>query len=385
MVIGKKRVVLIKISCGGIRLPKEIGALKKEGYTITLLCRDEHRNCSKPKKSEEYEEIRLKLKAPRGIKLLLFLPIWWSFVFVCLMILKWDIVHAIDIHSIPPAIIAGKLKRKTVIYEILDIGEYELVLPDSIRTICVKIDKLFMGFANAVIVADEMQIVGVGGIPNPKVITIYDSPPITLLRENDIFYRRGENFTLFYAGMCYESKRLNLDKVLESIKNLENVKLVIAGYGDLVDEIKKWAYRMPNKVEFIGKISYAEVFERGAKADLFFILRDPVILANKYTCGSTLLNAMMCGKPTLANKGTSTADKVYEENCGLVVDANNIEEIKEAIIKLRDNPELCEELGANARKAYEQKYSWEIMEERLLALYQELTGEVDKRLMGYDD
>ena len=65
-----------------------------------------------------------------------------------------------------------------------------------------------------------------------------------------------------------------------------------------------------------------------------------------------------------------------EANCGLVVDANNIEEVKEAIIKLRDDPELCEELGANARKAYERRYSWAIMEQRLITLYQELNDEI---------
>lgn len=76
------------------------------------------------------------------------------------------------------------------------------------------------------------------------------------------------------------------------------------------------------------------------------------------------------------NKRTSTANIVCEEDCGLVVDANNVEEIRNAIIKLRDNPELCKEFGANARKAYEQRYIWEIMEQRLVDLYRELIGEV---------
>ena len=53
--------------------------------------------------------------------------------------------------------------------------------------------------------------------------------------------------------------------------------------------------------------------------------------------------------------------------------------IKEAIIKLRDDPGLYEELVANARKAYGERYSWEIMERRLLTLYQELVGEVGQR------
>ena len=94
----------------------------------------------------------------------------------------------------------------------------------------------------------------------------------------------------------------------------------------------------------MGSIGHEEVLRRTAEADLLFVFRSHRVLANKYICGSKLLEAMMCGRPILVNKGTSTANKVLEENCGLVVDANNIEDIKEAIITLRDNPELCEEL-----------------------------------------
>jgi glycosyltransferase involved in cell wall biosynthesis len=197
-------------------------------------------------------------------------------------------------------------------------------------------------------------------------------------------HRKNEIFILFFAGLLMKKKALNLDKVFTAIESIEGVKIVIAGYGDLVEEIKECARKMPDKVQFIGEIGHAEVLERSAKADLLFVLRDPIVLVNKYICGSKVLEskvleAMMCGRPILVNKGTSTANKVREENCGLVVDANNIEEIKKAIIRLRDNPELCEELGANARKAHEERYSWEIMEGRLLALYQELTGEIGQK------
>jgi glycosyltransferase involved in cell wall biosynthesis len=95
----------------------------------------------------------------------------------------------------------------------------------------------------------------------------------------------------------------------------------------------------------------------------------------RYICGSTLFNAMVCGKPILVNLGTSTTNKVNRENCGLAVNSGDVEEIKQAIIRLRDNPPLCRELGANARRAYEQRYGWEIMETRLIGLYNELAGD----------
>ncbi|MCK4733234.1 MAG: glycosyltransferase, partial [Methanophagales archaeon] len=269
-------------------------------------------------------------------------------------------------------------KRKPVIYEMLDTTEDEIFLPWVIRNVCIKIDKLFMRFASGVILADEAQIEELGGVPNSKVVTVYDSPPDTF-NKMDISPRGNDTFTLFYGGMLLSAKLLNLDKIFTAIKDIEGVRIIVAGFGDLVDKIKEWSHQMPDKIQFIGEISHAEVLKRSVEAELLFILRSPLVLANKYICGSKVLEAMMCGTPILVNKETSTASKVYEENCGLVVDASNIEEIKKAIIRLRDDPELCEELGANARRAYEQRYGWDIMEQRLVDLYRELTVEIEQR------
>ncbi len=374
--MADKRVIFILSNAPeqDIRVCKEAGTLKQAGYVTLLLYWDREGKSNSARNTEEYDEkLCLRFKAPLGIMLIPFLPVWWSFVFVSLLVKKWDVVHALNLHSIVPSLIAGKLKRKPVIYEILDV--YEWRLPRTVRTICLGLDKLFMRLADGIIVADEAQIEGVGGIPNRNTVPIYDSPPDTF-RQKESGYLGNlteGNFTLFYAGALYKNRRLNLDKVVEAIKDIEGVKLIIAGYGDLVNEIEEWSGRLPDKVEFIGKISYEEVIETGLGADLFFVLRDSTVHTNRYTCGSNLFNAMICGKPILANQGSSTAVKTCNENCGLVVDANSVAEIREAILQLKENPELCRELGATARKAFEQKYSWEIMERRLISLYQELT------------
>lgn len=379
--MAEKRVLFVMSNTPDqdIRLFKEARTLKQAGYVTSLLYWDREGESNRLKNTEEYDEkLYLRFKAPSGIVLLPFLPVWWSFVFFSLLVKKWDIVHALNFHSIIPSLIAGKLKRKPVIYEILDV--YEWRLPRMVRTICMGLDKLYMRLADGIIIADEAQIEGIGGIPNHNIVPIYDSPPDSFSKKDSGYLgnQMKGNFALFYAGALYKNRRLNLDKVVEAVKDIEGVKLIIAGYGDLVNEIKEWSCRLPDKVEFIGRISYEEVIERGLRADLFFVLRDSTVPTNRYTCGSNLFNAMVCGKPILANEGSSTATKVYEENCGLVVDANNIAEIRKAILKLKENPQLCQELGATAKKAYEQRYSWEIMEQRLLALYHELGGELGR-------
>ena len=77
----------------------------------------------------------------------------------------------------------------------------------------------------------------------------------------------------------------------------------------------------------------------------------------------------MCGKPILVNSKTSTADKVLREKCGMVVDVNDLPELEKTIVLLKDNPDLCRQMGQNGRNAYEERYSWDLMEERLLNLY----------------
>lgn len=380
---GKKKVILIKSNVidRDVRLPKVIKALKGSGYEVTFLSWDRKYKAlpSEPGGGTEdyYREIRLRLKAPLGFKSFLFLPIWWSFVFFWLMVTRWDIAQATNLDSIIPTAIAGKLKGRPVIYEILDTYEDIRVLPGAVRNALVKVDKLFIRLASAVILADETQIEELGGIPNARVVTIYDSPPDTL-SQMGVSHRENDAFTLYYGGWLYKKRRLNLDKVFTAVRDIDGVKVVIAGEGDYVNEIKEWARKMPDKIQYVGEISHKEALRRKAEADLLFQLRDSRVPVNRFICGCTLLEAMMVGRPILANRGTSTASKVSEEKCGLVVDAGNTEEIKEAIAKLKENRELCEKLGANSRKAYEQRYGWDIMEQRLVALYQEMAKE-DKR------
>jgi glycosyltransferase involved in cell wall biosynthesis len=362
------------------RLPKEFDVLKQENYEIIFLSWDRKGQVlpHTPKvKETSFKELRFRLKAPFGIKILPFLPVWWLFVIFKLLTTKWDVAHVTNFDSLIPVIIAGKIKRKPVIYEIVDVYADMILLPRVIRDIGVKMDKLSIRFVDAVIIIDEEQIKEFGGIPNSKIITVYDTPPETF-HEIKIKQRQNKVFTIYYGGVFYKARKFNLDKIVAAIRDIDDIKLVISGHGDQIDEIREWARSMPDKVEFLGFISQEEVWQHSCTADLLLVARTPVVAGHRYNCGSTFLRAMMCGRPFLANKGTATAEKVIRENCGLVVNADDISGIKQAIIKLKKNPQLRQELGANARKAYEQRYRWEIMAQRLIKLYRDIISGTGK-------
>ncbi len=361
-----------------IRVPKEIAAVNRAGYKTRHIYWDRERRPERQVEIDNHEAIPLKLKAPWGLQILLLLPVWWGFVFIKLVTMRFDIVHAINIDSIIPCLVAGKLKGKPVVYEILDF--YVWLLPRWLSGIGLAVDKLFMRLATCVVVVDEEQAGGIGGIPNKHIITVYDSPPDDLAGKVKIPGEKDDKkgFTLFYAGQLYRDRRLNLDKVITAVSEIDGVKLIVAGYGDMEEEFREMSARMAEKLEYIGKISYEEVIRRGLEADLFFVLRDPILPYYRYICGSTLFNAMICGKPILVNQGTSTTKKVIQEKCGLAVDSGDAGAIKQAIIRLHDNQKLYLELCANARKAYDERYGWEIMGQRLAGLYDELTQEVNR-------
>lgn len=370
----KRRVFLVQASVldDSPRLIKEVDLLEQNGYSITLLGWDRTgKTLLMPRKmSCSLSEITLRTKAPQGIRVLPFLLAWWFFELLWLIRADFDCVHAINFDSIIPAVIAGRLKNKPIIYEVLDTQTDFAFFPRIVRWVGIRIDKFLMKLVDAVVLVDEMQIEEFGGIPSSDVVVAYDSPPDFFEIMNVEYYNKGnEPFTIFYVGKLSAARRLNLDRIFTAASEIDDVKIVIAGYGDLTEEIEDWAHKMPEKMVFIGRISYSEALERSFESDLLFSIRDPLMPTHKYICGCKMLEAMMCAKPILVGNGTSTADKVSRANCGILVDGNNIEEIRKAIITLKESKVICNQLGRNGRRAYETIYGWEIMKRRLSDLY----------------
>lgn len=180
-------------------------------------------------------------------------------------------------------------------------------------------------------------------------------------------------FDIFYAGVLLKSR--GLEHIAKASSNLEGVHLIIAGYGTdedyFVDIISSYDH-----IDFLGKIDYEEVLERTLHSDVLFALYDPNVPNNKYSSPNKLFEAMMCGKPIIVSDGTSMANIVRAEDCGLVVPYGDVETIRNAIIRLKEDQHLRESIGQNGRKAYESKYSWDIMEERLINTYYELSNKL---------
>jgi glycosyltransferase involved in cell wall biosynthesis len=121
----------------------------------------------------------------------------------------------------------------------------------------------------------------------------------------------------------------------------------------------------------LGAIPYSEVIPKTLESDAIICMFDPNDKNNQIGLPNKIFEGMLTGRPIIVTKGLYYSKFIEKEKCGLSA-AYNEEAVKESIIKLRDTPELCKELGKNGLKVAKEKYNWKNQEEKLLKVYEDL-------------
>ena len=372
-----RKIVIIRSFYPNPRMEKQAHTLANHGYGVSLIGweRVSRSGADNDDRLSRVRLLRLRV-SPVSIKVAFYLPVWWLFIILQLFIARWDVVHAIDFESFVPSLIAAKIKRKRIIYDIADFFADNVqfpVLPNLTKRIIAKVDRALMKFADAILIANEPIIKHIGiSTSNQPVAVINNSPDPDILHKVSARILAHEGFTVYYGGWVYKNR--GISDVCLAIKDLADVQLIITGPcpQNFEVELQEVCRDIGNVTLHLGWIPHEEIVARTVSADLLFALYDPAITNNRYASPNKLFEAMMCGKPIIVSDGSVMTDIVREENCGLVVPYGDINAIREAILKLENNPELRQSLAHNGRRAYENRYSWRIMEQRLLDIYQHI-------------
>ncbi|MBI5401682.1 glycosyltransferase family 4 protein [Candidatus Wolfebacteria bacterium] len=124
------------------------------------------------------------------------------------------------------------------------------------------------------------------------------------------------------------------DKVIQAlpdvIKEIKNVKYVLAGKGDDVDGIKQLVkdLKMEDYVVMPGYILEEELVD-------YYNLCDVFIMPSKGEgFGFVFLEALACGKPVIAGNQDGSVDAVLGGEVGVLVNPDNIVAISEAIVNI---------------------------------------------------
>ncbi len=365
-----KKVLLVRSSTIPTRVLKEASSLASSGYAVSILYWNRDNNLSY---SEEYDGITINyfgFKAPYGRpSLIAYMFVWWLHELMFLLKHHYDIVHACDFDTLVPAIVSKMLKHNKVVYDIFDF--YSEALPSSIPSFVRKLVKrteLFcIQFTDATILVDESRFVQIKGAKVKKLEIIMNCP-IDISADEFLIEERNI-FTIFYGGTI--AKDRGLDQLLNAIRGQDDICFIVAGTGPDLSTFEPMFSSMKN-VLFIDWVNYKKYLHLTLEADAIFAYYDPVIPNNRLASSNKLFEAMMCAKPIIVNEETTMSELVQKADCGVVIPYNDTSKLRNTLLYLKNNRYSCLKLGKNGREAFEMKYNWSIMEQRLLQLYEKM-------------
>lgn len=177
-------------------------------------------------------------------------------------------------------------------------------------------------------------------------------------------------FRFVSVGNLKPIKRMDLliESFGEAFREDKNVSLFIYGDGPelkklntLIDQLS-----MQNQIHLMGYAKREVIAQKMFKSDCF------VLVSDSETFGVAYIEAMAAGLPVIATRCGGPEDFVDESN-GILIERNNIEELTQAMIYMRNNNSNYDR--ASIASSIEARYSPRVVGQSLVELYSSLVSD----------
>lgn len=374
------------------RLSREIGALRNAGWMPVLLCNNRQ---GRPVLEETGELTIYRIHSPfRFFPLLnkwltspfLLNPIW---IVACIQALRRERIDAVHVVNLPLAlmgILAGRIRRKPVIYDMFE--NY----PEAIRSwnlrgfrsilrnprIAEIIDRFCMRKADRVItvVQEAADRLNSKGIEPERVAVVENTVDLTKFRsfklDDGILRRYKEKTALIYTGQF--SKERGLETAIEAMpilrRRIPNAMLVLVGSGPYKNALENAVKlrKLNDIIEFTGWVDYG-LFPSYIQAASVCIIPQPSNPFIDTTMPNKMYETMAMGKPVLASDARPFRRLIAECRCGETFRSGSPEDFADQVVRILKSRVPY---GKNGRRAVEKKYNWAVSSKELIRLYETL-------------
>lgn len=200
------------------------------------------------------------------------------------------------------------------------------------------------------------------GLPFEKINVVPNGINITMFNgvERDYEFRRqyaadNEKIILFMGRLVYEKGVQHLISAMPKIlAGYHDAKLVIAGKGGMIDELKAQVNSMgiANKVYFTGYMDAKQVCKMYKCADI------SVFPSTYEPFGIVALEAMLSGTPVVVSDIGGLNEIVQHGENGMKSYAGNPNSIADSILALLYNPQLSQDVVKKAKSMVKNEYNW---------------------------
>ena len=206
------------------------------------------------------------------------------------------------------------------------------------------------------------HVQGLFGLPFDKINVIPNGINLTNFNgiERDYDFRRqyamdNEKIILYVGRLVYEKGVQHLISAMPKIlENYHDAKLIIAGKGGMLDELKSQADYMglSDKIYFTGYLNSKQVQKMYKCADV------AVFPSTYEPFGIVALEAMLAGVPTVVSDVGGLNEIVDHRENGMKSYAGNSNSIADSVLSLLFDKQLAAKVSKNAKAKVKEEFSW---------------------------
>lgn len=368
------------------RVAKEIYSISKK-HNVTFLGWDRSTSDAAIRqcwyiffdKEEKLNHICIKAPIGGGFKKLLFplLRFWRAeYKFVKKNLTNFDAIHACDLDTAFPLLLLHK--KIPIVYDIYDYYADTHASPGLIDKLLRKFEGYIIRKSHTVIICNEIRKQQIMPYVPKNLVIIHNAPSVKMIQQ--AFCVNSESsakIKVVYVGSLSQDRFLS--EMADVITQKKDVELHIGGIGILEEYFSELSGRFPNVI-YYGKMSYENVIALEDKCDIMTAIYNPRVKNNRFASPNKFYEALMLKKPLIMMRNTGMDSFVEKYQLGEVIDSG-AESFKEDFSRALDNliakKEQWAEMGERGYKLYQEQFSWDEMEKRLLNLYDDLEPKKD--------
>lgn len=280
---------------------------------------------------------------------------------------KFDVIHACDFDTAYTSFKFAHKYKKKFVYDIFDYYIDSFSVPTYLREKIKKMDHNIINAADVVIICSEQRREQIKGTFPKKLVVIHNTPQNVRNNLKKIIMK-PEKTKLVYVGVLSEGRFI--EELVEVVKKHKEYELHIGGFGKYEIFLENEAGKNQN-IFFYGKLPYIKTLELENSCDIMPAIYNPAVKNHFYAAPNKFYEGLLLGKPLIMAKNTGMANIVSEKGYGEVIDYS-FGSLENAIRNLIDKKSTWSNLSEKMKRNYVSEYSWDIMEKRLLSLYEEI-------------
>mgnify|MGYP001177943728 CR=1 FL=1 len=242
-------------------------------------------------------------------------------------------------HFISSGMAVGKLSTVTGIPGFVAYGESSSWSIDGIG--CKAVRKALNDITGFVAVseANKRRLIEYGIAPEEKIRVFPNGVDLAIFHRREkkesrkVLGWETDRFVVAFVGSFDERK--GVDRLCRALRGLKNVQIAYAGEGRLKPD--------SDNAVHIGKVDPRIMPVFLSACDVFVL---PTLAEG---CSNAILEALACGLPVVSSDRDFNWDILTEEN-SLLINPESEQEIKDSVLRLRDDKELRESLSLGAIK-----------------------------------